>query len=473
MDGLPPLSGGDAPKFVQTDRFGSMAAFASAYPSFAEQHEQHEQHHRYTSASPPIIQMQLDERRNYARLISEQQASNQQRYYSHQATNFSANGCQSTPFSSHASPAVPTSLAASIRGSQFDLSRPDAMEAMPFEPSSVDSARRGWQLGQGGSAPSQGRGHPSGCAPSPMHMGPLPSTFADARAPGLAQGHPSGGACFDPARGSPFSGGSSRSVLLASPGIAGPRTGLPLPDPTCNTFGAASMPFAFAHQQDCQGCSSGHPSILPLPPVYSAPGAGAPRTSTNERLTGENCVRSGGSSMASASSRLPTAQNIYSIPPDAHSNTFSGPPSQPSMFPYHVAGDCSASPQDFSLPVKHVGSSVASSSASKVRVRTPAQILAGRGKGVVGGAAGDAARIAKAHEDAHEAGFPVGPIVRQDRHSLKRLMISVASDHNKGGGAWGINFGTTEEPTSSGTYVLANFKHQHNLETLNHNTLSC
>ena len=421
MDGLPPLSGGDAPKFVQTDRFGSMAAFASVYPSFAEQHEQHEQHHRYTSASPPIIQMQVDERRNYARLISEQQASNQQRYYPHPASNFSAYGCQSTPFSSHASPAVPTSLAAGIRGSQLDQSRPDAMEDMPFEPSSVASATRGWQLGQGGSAPSPGRGHLSGCAPSPMHMGPLPSTFADARAPGLAQGHPSGSSCLDPARGSPFSRGPSRSVFLESPGIAGPQTGLPSPDPNCNMFGAASMPFAFAHQQHCQGCSSVHPSILPLPPVHSAPGARAPGTSTNER-----------------------------------------------------AGDCSASPQAFSLPVKDVGSSVASSSASKVRIRTPAQILAGRGKGVVGGAAGDAARIAKAHEDAHEAGFPVGPIVRQDRDSLKRLIISVASDNNKGGGAWGINFGTTEEPTSSGTYVLATFnKHQHNLGPLHHNPLSC
>ena len=147
------------------------------------------------------------------------------------------------------------------------------------------------------------------------------------------------------------------------------------------------------------------------------------------------------------SSRLPAAQNISSSQPDAvHStcNTFSLPPSQPSMFPYHVAGKFSASPQAGGLAVKAVGSSVASSSASKVRIRTPAQILAGRGKGVAGGAAGDAARM------------PVGPIVRQDRHSLKRLIISVASGHNKGGGAWGINFGT-EDPTSSGTYVLATF----------------
>ena len=405
MDGLPPLQGGDAPKFVHTNASGGMAAYASGYQGFAEQHEEH---HGNASGSPPIIQMPVDGRHNYARLIAEQQAFNQPRYHPHRATNFSTNGCQSTPFS---------------------------------------SATR----------------HPSSCSPfaaSPQHA-PMPSPFADARAPGFVPRHPFGGACFDPAVGSPFGGGPSRSALLESPGIAAPlRTDLSSTDPLFNTFGAASLPFAFAHQHDCQGCSSVHPSILPLPPLYSAPGANA---GTNEWRTGAaNRGFCGAASMASASLRLPAAQNTSSAQPGAvHSHTFShlpSPPSQPPMFPYHAAGNFSASAHagGHSAPqfsaAQAAGSSAANfSSASKERIRTPSEILAGRGKGVTGGAAGDAARIAKAHEDAHEAGFPVGPILRQDRHSLKRLITSVASDHTKGGGAWGINFGITDDPTSTGT----------------------
>ena len=83
---------------------------------------------------------------------------------------------------------------------------------------------------------------------------------------------------------------------------------------------------------------------------------------------------------------------------------------------------------------------------SQVR-RTPAQILAGRTKGIRGGAAADAESILKSHTSAVEHGFSVGPIVCKDVDALKTAVMRVATNCKVGGGGWGINrCGGSDEP---------------------------